>query len=235
MKIIPAIDLMQGSVVRLFKGKSDLKTVYSDNPVEIAKKWESEGADMLHIVDLDATLGIGSNFSIMNEMSDSVKIPIEVAGGLRNEKLIDNALSFADRIVIGTLAFQKKDLLQDIIKKYSSQRIVISVDHLDGMITTHGWQTTTDIQLIDAVKEFVIMGATEFLCTNVSLDGTMLGPDLKNLHEICKLENINIIASGGISNIYDISQIKKENPFGVILGKAMYEKKISIKESKKLV
>ncbi len=232
MKIIPAIDLMQGSVVRLFKGKADLKTVYSDNPVEIAKKWESEGADMLHIVDLDATLGIGSNFSIINKISDSVKIPIEIAGGLRNEKLIDTALSFADRVVIGTLAFQNKDLLQNIIKKYSSQRIVISVDHLDGLITTHGWQTMTDIQLIDAINEFVIIGATEFLCTNVSLDGTMLGPDLKNLHEICKLKNINIIASGGISNLDDISQIKKENPFGVILGKAMYEKKISIRESK---
>ena len=235
MKIIPAIDLMQGSVVRLFKGKADLKTVYSDNPIEIAKKWEFEGADMLHIVDLDAALGIGSNFSIMNEISNSVKIPVEIAGGLRDKKLIDNALSFADRVVIGTLAFQKKDILQDILKKYSSQQIVISVDHVDGLITTHGWQTTTDIQLIDAIKEFVIMGATEFLSTNVSLDGTMTGPDLKNLHELCQLKNINIIASGGVSKLSDISQIKKENPFGVILGKAIYEKKISIKESKKLV
>ena len=234
MKIIPAIDLMQGSVVRLFKGKAELKTVYSDNPVEIAKKWESEGADMLHIVDLDAAFGIGSNFSIMNKISDSVKIPVEVAGGLRNEKLIDDALSFADRVVIGTMAFQKKVLIQDIIKKYSSQRIVISVDHVDGMITTHGWQTTTDIQLIDAIKEFTIMGATEFLSTNVSLDGTMMGPDLKNLHELCQLENINIIASGGISKLDDILQVKKENPFGIILGKAMYEKKISIRDSKKL-
>jgi len=108
MKIIPAIDLMEGEVVRLYKGDPDKKTVYSDNPLEIAKKWESAGADMIHLVDLDATLGSGSNFEALRSIAKSVNIPVQVAGGLRNEKIIESALEFAQRVVIGTLAFNDK-------------------------------------------------------------------------------------------------------------------------------
>jgi len=108
MKIIPAIDLMEGNVVRLYKGDPNKKTIYSENPLEIAKKWESAGADMIHLVDLDATLGRGSNFEILANIAKSVKIPVQVAGGLRNEKIIEEALEFAQRVVIGTLAFKDK-------------------------------------------------------------------------------------------------------------------------------
>jgi phosphoribosylformimino-5-aminoimidazole carboxamide ribonucleotide (ProFAR) isomerase len=111
MKIIPAIDLMEGKVVRLYKGDPDKKTIYSDNPLEVAKKWESAGADMIHLVDLDATLEKGSNFEILRSIAKSVKIPVQVAGGLRNEKIIEEALGFAQRAVIGTLAFKDKTAL----------------------------------------------------------------------------------------------------------------------------
>ncbi len=234
MKVIPAIDLMNGQVVRLYKGDPKQKTVYSDNPIEIAKKWEADGADMLHIVDLDATLGIGSNLEIIKKILKSISIPVEVAGGLRDESLILDVIKIANRIVIGTLAFKDKKLLKKLLLSLGSEKIVISVDHIDGEIVIHGWQDKTGIKLIDAIKEFLEMGFTEFLLTNVSKDGTMNGPDLEFLEQACNLEKTNVIASGGISNANDVSDVKKKNAFGVILGKALYENKISIEEAKKI-
>ena len=234
MKIIPAIDLMDGNVVRLYKGDPSKKTIYSNDSLDIAKKWQSAGADMLHLVDLDATLGSGSNFELLENIAKSVSIPVQVAGGLRNEKIIENALEFAQRIVIGTLAFKEKTILDKLLTKYGSERIVISVDHNDGLIVVNGWQQTTDISLIDAVNEFVKMGFTEFLSTNVNRDGTLQGPDLEWIQQINKIKNVNVIASGGISSIEDVAKIKETNPFGAILGKALYENKISVEEAKKL-
>ena len=234
MKIIPAIDLMNGQVVRLYKGDPKQKTVYSDNPIEIAKKWEANGADMLHIVDLDATLGIGSNLSIIKKILKEISIPVEIAGGLRDESLILDVVKISNRVVIGTLAFKDKELLKKLLLSLGSEKIVISVDHIDGEIVINGWQDRTGIKLIDAIKEFLEMGFTEFLLTNVSRDGTMEGPDLKFLEQACNLSKTNVIASGGISNIADVKSVQEKNAFGVILGKALYENKISIEEAKKL-
>ena len=235
MKIIPAIDLMEGKVVRLYKGDPEKKTVYSNNPIEIAKNWEKMGADMIHLVDLDATLRRGSNFDIVKQLVGEVSIPVEVAGGLRDEKIIDNALGFAARVVIGTLAFQEKSILQNLIEKYGKDRIVISVDHIDGKIMIDGWQKESGKNLIASISNFVDMGFSEFLLTNVSKDGTLEGPDLKFLEEACKIKNTNIISSGGISKPSDVTQVKEKNAYGVILGKALYENLISIEEAKKLV
>jgi len=234
MKIIPAIDIMDGKVVRLYRGDPSKKTIYSDDSLDIAKKWQSAGADMLHLVDLDATLGRGSNFELLQDIAKSVSIPVQVAGGLRSEKIVESALEFAQRIVIGTLAFKEKPILDKLLTAYGSERIVISVDHNDGLIVVNGWQQTTDISLIDAVNEFVKMGFTEFLSTNVNRDGTLQGPDLEWMKQINSIKTANVIASGGISNIEDVAKVKEINPFGAILGKALYENKISIQEAKKL-
>ena len=232
MKIIPAIDLMEGKVVRLYKGDPNKKTIYSENPLETAKKWESAGADMIHLVDLDATLGMGSNFEILRNVAKSVDIPIQIAGGLRDEKIIENALEFAQRAVIGTLAFKDKTTLGKLLSIHGNKKLVISVDHNDGMIVVNGWQQTTKTLLLDAVNEFVEMGFTEYLSTNISRDGTLQGPDLKSLQEINKINTVNLIVSGGISSIEDIINVKETNPFGVILGKALYENQITIEEAK---
>ena len=232
MKIIPAIDLMEGKVVRLYKGNPDKKTVYSDDPLAIAKKWESAGADMIHLVDLDATLGSGSNFEILRNIAKSANIPVQVAGGLRNEKIIENALEFAQRVVIGTLAFNDKTTLGELLTRYGKEKLVISADHNNGLIVVNGWQQSTKISLIDAVNGFVEMGFSEYLSTSVTKDGTLEGPDLKPLQEINKMNTVNLIVSGGISNIEDVMKVKELNPFGVILGKALYENQISIEEAK---
>jgi len=234
MKIIPAIDLMEGKVVRLYKGDPSKKTIYSDNPLEIAKKWESAGADMIHLVDLDATLGKGSNFEILGNIAKSVKIPVQIAGGLRNEKIIESALEFAQRAVIGTLAFKDKTTLGKLLAVYGSKKLVISVDHNDGLVAVNGWQQTTNISLVDAVNEFKEMGFSEYLSTNISRDGTLDGPDLTRTRAINEIENVNLIVSGGISNVEDVVKVKELNPFGVILGKALYENQITIEEAKQV-
>ncbi|MDH3277288.1 MAG: 1-(5-phosphoribosyl)-5-[(5-phosphoribosylamino)methylideneamino]imidazole-4-carboxamide isomerase [Nitrosopumilus sp.] len=234
MKIIPAIDIMDGMVVRLYKGDPKQKTIYSDNPIDIAKKWEQNGADMLHIVDLDATLGIGSNLSLIKKIIQNVSIPIEVAGGLRDESIVMETAQISTRVVIGTLAFKDTNTMEKILQNLGPKKIVISVDHKDGEIVTHGWQKETGIKLIDAIKKFLEMGFSEFLLTNVNRDGTLEGPDLKFLEQACNLKNANVIASGGISNIKDIQDVKEKKSFGVILGKALYENKISIQEAKKI-
>jgi len=234
MKIIPAIDLMNEEVVRLYKGDPNQKTVYSDNPIEIAKRWESNGADMLHLVDLDATLGIGSNLLLIKKIIKEISIPIQVAGGLRDESIIVDMAKISSRVVLGTLAFRDKLTLKKLLSDLGSQKIVISVDHKDGEIVINGWQKRTGIQLIKAMQEFITMGFSEFLLTNVSRDGTLNGPDLKFLEQACQLNNVNVIASGGISNITDVKNVKQKNAFGVILGKALYENKISIEEAKQL-
>ena len=172
---------------------------------------------------------------MIEQITKELSIPVEVAGGLRNEEIIDRAISFSSRVVLGTLAFKDKELLQRIAKKYDYTKIVISVDHIDGFIVTHGWQESTKTPLLDAIIEFVDMGFTEFLLTNVSKDGTMEGPDLEYLEKACTIQNANVIASGGISNIHDVSDVQTKNAFAVILGKALYENKISIEGAKQLV
>ncbi len=230
MKVIPAIDLMDGKVVRLVKGDPKNKTIYSDDPVEIAKNWEKAGADLLHVVDLDATLGTGSNLKIIKKIGQKVSVPIQVAGGLRNEDLINDALSFASKAVIGTIAFKKKEILPKILMKHGKDRIIISTDQLNGKIVIEGWKQNTGVELIHGIENFVKLGFSEFLLTSVDRDGTLQGPDLDSLQKSCNIKNTKILASGGISNLKDTINVKNCGVYGVILGKALYDGKISIQE-----
>ena len=234
MKIIPAIDLMEGKVVRLIKGQQEKKTIYSDDPIKIAKQWEKSGADLIHLVDLDATLGIGSNWELVKNIVKELSIPVQVAGGLRDEAAITEALNIASKVVLGTLAFTNKQILKKLLSDFGNDRIVISVDHVDGNIVVDGWQKNTGTNLIEGINEFLEIGFYEFLLTNVNRDGTLEGPDLEFLQKACNIKGTKIIASGGISNINDVLQVKNCNAYGVILGKALYENKISIQEVKKI-
>jgi phosphoribosylformimino-5-aminoimidazole carboxamide ribotide isomerase len=235
VKVIPAIDLMDGKVVRLVKGDPKNKTVYSDDPVETARKWETAGADTLHIVDLDATLGTGSNLKIIKKIGQSTSIPIQVAGGLRNEDIINDVLTFASKAVIGTLAFKKKEILPKILTKHGDNRIIISTDQLNGKIVIDGWKQSTNIELIPGIEDFVKLGFSEFLLTSVDRDGTMQGPDLTSLKMACKIKNTKIIASGGISSLNDTIDVKNCGVYGVILGKALYDRKISIEKVREII
>ncbi len=226
VKIIPAIDIMQGQVVRLYRGDPSKKTVYGDDPVATAKQWESQGAHMLHVVDLDATLSMGSNSHIIHEIARAVSIPVQVAGGLRDEGAVSDMLAHANRVVIGTLALDTV-ALQILLDRYG-KRMVVSVDHNNGNMVTHGWRRDSGLDMISAMARFVSAGVTQFLVTDVSRDGTLSGPDMKGLSRACAIGDV--IASGGISGPADVWAVSHLNPYGVILGKALYEKRLTIPE-----
>lgn len=232
MKVFPAVDLLEGKVVRLVKGDPKNKVVYSDDPVSIAKQWEREGADALHIVDLDATLTHGSNANIVKKIIENVSIPIQVAGGIRSLDVAANLLENVDRIVLGTLAFKDSASVEKLVKEFGSDRIVVALDQRNGNVMIDGWRRSSGINVFEAIGKFKQLGAKYFLLTSIDRDGTLLGPDTDTLSKACGVENAYIIASGGISNNTDIIKVKETGAYAVILGKALYDGKIDIKSTK---
>jgi phosphoribosylformimino-5-aminoimidazole carboxamide ribotide isomerase len=233
MKIITAIDIMDGDVVRLIKGNPDSKIVYSKDPIEIAKKWEIAGADMLHVVDLDAALCTSkNNIGIITNIINAVNIPVEIGGGIRSIEAVNEMLSKnVSRIVLGTMAYRQPDSIRQLAKKVA-QKIVISVDQNNGKVMINGWRESTGSGVNDAIKLFLSMGIREFLLTSVNRDGTLTGPDIMALSCANSFQGAKIIASGGISSIEDLVRIRCIGCYSVILGKALYDGKVSIEKAK---
>jgi phosphoribosylformimino-5-aminoimidazole carboxamide ribotide isomerase len=229
MKVIPSIDLMNGNVVRLVRGDPANKVVYSDNPIETARKWEAAGADMLHVVDLNATLRTGiNNNEIVFKIIDSVKIPVQVAGGIRSINAINEMLNKnAAKVVLGTIAYKEPDSIRQIAKK-KVEKLVISIDQNNGRVMIDGWREASSYGIVDAINLFMSMGIREFLLTSIDRDGTLNGPDVTTLSLASSFANSLIIASGGISSLEDIIRVRSAGCCSVILGKAVYEGKISI-------
>ena len=233
MKVIPSIDLMNGNVVRLVRGDPANKVVYSDNPIETARKWEAAGADMLHVVDLNATLRTGiNNNEIVSKIIDSVKIPVQVAGGIRSINAINEMLNKnAAKVVLGTIAYKEPDSIRQIAKK-KVEKLVISIDQNNGRVMIDGWREASSYGIVDAINLFMAMGIREFLLTSIDRDGTLNGPDVTTLSLASSFANSLIIASGGISSLEDIIRVRSAGCCSVILGKAVYEGKISIERVK---
>ncbi|MDP8941627.1 MAG: 1-(5-phosphoribosyl)-5-[(5-phosphoribosylamino)methylideneamino]imidazole-4-carboxamide isomerase [Thermoproteota archaeon] len=229
MKVIPSIDLMNGNVVRLVRGDPANKVVYSDNPIETARKWEAAGADMLHVVDLNATLRTGiNNNEIVFKIIDSVKIPVQVAGGIRSINAINEMFNKnAAKVVLGTIAYKEPDSIRQLAKK-KIEKLVISIDQNNGRVMIDGWREASSYGIIDAINLFMAMGIREFLLTSIDRDGTLNGPDVMTLSLASSFTNSLIIASGGISSLEDIIRVRSAGCCSVILGKAVYEGKISI-------
>ena len=233
MKVIASIDLMNGNVVRLVRGDPANKVVYSDNPIETARKWEAAGADMLHVVDLDATLRTGiNNNEIVFKIIDSVKIPVQVAGGIRSINAINEMLNKnVAKVVLGTIAYKEPDSIRQIAKK-KIEKLVISIDQNNGRVMIDGWREASSYGIVDAINLFMSMGIRDFLLTSIDRDGTLNGPDVTTLSLASSFANSLIIASGGISSLEDIIRVRSAGCCSVILGKAVYEGKISIERVK---
>jgi phosphoribosylformimino-5-aminoimidazole carboxamide ribotide isomerase len=231
MKVIAAVDIMGGSVVRLVKGDPANKTVYSSDPVDTAKKWEAAGADMLHIVDLDAAFANGNNAELTAKIAEAVKIPVQVAGGIRSPEKAEEMLSKASRVVLGTMAYGEPEAVRKLAKK-NLGRIVISIDQAGGKVMVKGWKESTGTRVSDAISQFASMGVEEFLLTSIERDGTLQGPDVMTLAEAAV--SARIIASGGISSLEDIVKVRSAGCSSVILGKAMYDGRVSIERVKAL-
>ncbi|HEX7257746.1 MAG TPA: 1-(5-phosphoribosyl)-5-[(5-phosphoribosylamino)methylideneamino] imidazole-4-carboxamide isomerase [Nitrososphaeraceae archaeon] len=236
MNIIPAIDILEGQVVRLVKGELQNKIVYSDNPIEIAEKLETQGAEIIHVVDLDATLTTGwnnnqNNTEIILKIIDTIKIPVQVAGGIRSIDAINKMFEKkAEKIVIGTLAYKNPQVLQQLSKD-KVEKIVISIDQNKGIVMIDGWRQPSGFKVIEAIKFFMAKGIKEFLLTTVDRDGTFNGPDLDTLSYASNVNGAKIIASGGISSIEDMIRVKNIGCSAVILGKSIYDGKIDVKKA----
>ncbi|HJY11128.1 MAG TPA: 1-(5-phosphoribosyl)-5-[(5-phosphoribosylamino)methylideneamino]imidazole-4-carboxamide isomerase, partial [Nitrososphaeraceae archaeon] len=222
-----------GDVVRLTKGDQSTKKVYSNDPVQMAKKWEKEGADMLHIIDLDAAFGNESNnLSTISEILHSVNIPIQIGGGIRHiEKFEKIAKMGFAKIVVGTMAYRNLDQLRLLSKNYSD-RIVISLDEINGKVMIDGWKYSSNYRIEDAISKFNKLGINIFLLTSIVKDGTLSGPDVVTLNSINTNRKSKIIASGGISSLVDVLRVRSIGCDSVILGKALYEARLDIKKVK---
>lgn len=231
MKVIPAVDLLGGKVVRLVKGDPNNKTIYSDDPVGTAKKWAAAGADALHVVDLDATLTSGSNAETVSRIAKEAGIPVQAAGGIRSFELASTLLGKVDRVVLGTLAYRQPEAVERLLKEFGSDRIIVAIDQKQGKVMIDGWRSSTGADVLDSMARFKEMGARYFLLTSIERDGTLLGPDTDILGKACSM-NVDVFASGGISGNDDIVRVKQTGAYAVILGKALYDGWIDVKSVK---
>jgi phosphoribosylformimino-5-aminoimidazole carboxamide ribotide isomerase len=231
--VIPAVDIMDGNVVRLVKGNPADKVVYGNDPVQTAKIWENAGADLLHVVDLDATLRTGrKNADYVSRIIDAVKIPVEVAGGIRSIPAVNEMFQKnAAKVVLGTMAYKNPESIRKLAKK-NQNKIIVSLDQNNGNVMIDGWRETTGSSVIDSMAFFMDMGIREFLLTSVNRDGTMKGPDIAMLSSAARFTSANIIASGGISSVEDAIKVRNVGCSAVILGKALYEGKLSVEKVK---
>lgn len=238
MILFPAIDIKGGKVVRLLQGRFDDVTEYSTDPITVAKKWESLGAQWLHVVDLDgAQTGVMSNFDWITSIAKAAKIPIQVGGGIRSEEAIEKLVTAGvSRVILGTRVVEDENFLGTVLARWP-KHIAVSLDYFGGMVVTRGWAVMSQWPVVDLAKKFEQAGLKYLICTNVQQDGTLKGPDFEGLRQISEAVKISVIASGGISSMDDVKKIlatKTDNMIGAITGKAIYEGKLDFAAAVKL-
>lgn len=230
MLLLPAIDLMSGEVVRLKRGLAAEKTVYSNDPVAFAMKWQDAGADWLHLVDLDAAFrGEPRNLSHIERICAAVNVPCELGGGMRNLESITAAFNAGvRRVVLGTRACESLDFVHQACSTFGSERIAVGLDAKDGLVAVKGWTETTPMRAADLALSAQEAGAGTVIYTDIATDGMLEGPNYSALEELLELLDCNLIASGGVSRPDDLQRLASmPGLHGVIIGKALYEGKIS--------
>ncbi|MBI4745310.1 MAG: 1-(5-phosphoribosyl)-5-[(5-phosphoribosylamino)methylideneamino]imidazole-4-carboxamide isomerase [Deltaproteobacteria bacterium] len=235
MLVIPAIDIKGGKCVRLVQGKMAQETVYSTNPVEVAKKWQSMGAESLHLVDLDgAVAGEPKNTHTIEAIAGAVSIPFQVGGGIRDIEAINLYLAMgASRIILGTAALERTWFVRDVCEQRHGQ-ILVGIDARDGKVAIKGWEELTNKAAIELAKELEGAGVAGIIYTDISRDGMLKGPNIEGIKALAQSVKIPIIASGGVSNIDDIKKLKElelVGVAGVITGKAIYTGSLDLREA----
>ncbi len=232
MNIFPAIDLIDGKAVRLFKGDYNQKTIYSDSPLDVAKSFEKAGAEYLHIVDLDgAKEGTSPNFDVIENIIKNTNLKVEVGGGIRTEDVIKKYIDIGVmRVILGTVAVKNPEFARDMINKYAD-KIAIGIDIKDGYAAIHGWTEVSKISCDEIFEMFEDFGAKTVICTDISKDGAMQGTNLDLYRHLKDKFNMDIIASGGVSDIENIKALAKIDVYGAIVGKALYVGSVDLKEA----
>lgn len=232
MIIIPAIDIIDGKPVRLYQGDYSKKEIVSEDVLDTAVSFEKAGASYIHLVDLDgAKNGTNVNHELVIKVAKTVNVPVELGGGIRDMKtieyLLDNGVS---RVILGTSALEDEDLLKEAVKKYKD-KIAVGIDCKDGKVCAKGWLEKSGIDYISFAKKMESVGVSCIIVTDISKDGTLMGPNVSMLKELKENVNINITASGGICNMDNIKELSKLNLYGAITGKAIYKGTLNLKEA----
>jgi len=235
MEVIPAIDLLGGRCVRLYQGDYDRSQVFGNNPVETARRWESEGATRLHLVDLDgAKQGKPCNKDAIAAIAQAISIPVQVGGGLRDRAGISQLLDLGvDRAIVGTLAVENPQLVSDLCQEFPS-KIVVGIDARNGQVATRGWLETSQIAATELAAQMAEIGAAAIIYTDIHRDGTLAGPNKEALRELANAIHIPVIASGGVSSLTDLLGLLALEPLGVagtIVGRALYTGDVSLVEA----
>lgn len=232
MNIFPAIDLVDSKAVRLFKGDYDQMTVYSDNPLEVARDFESKGAKFIHLVDLEgAKDGTTPNIETVQKIAKNTNLFTEIGGGIRNIQTVEKYLnSGVDRVILGTAAVKDEAFLKETIMKFGD-KIAVGIDIKDGFVAIKGWTESSGIDPYEFTEKMQNLGVKYIICTDVSKDGAMKGTNLELYRELSKKFSINITASGGVSSIKDVAELRKMDIYGAIIGKAYYVGAIDLKEA----
>lgn len=232
MTLYPAIDIKDGKCVRLLKGSFSDVTIYGNDPVSMAKKWESSGGKFIHVVDLDGALkGHGVNADIIKRICSEVNIPVQTGGGIRSMEDIEAKLSCGiNRVIIGTKAVSDSNFIKRAVDKYK-EKIVIGIDAKDSMVAIEGWEQLSEFKAVDFARRMADIGVSTIVYTDIATDGTLSGPNTAAMREMSCAVPCDIIASGGIGSIDHIESLKDTGVEGVIIGRALYTGAVNLKEA----
>ncbi|MCM3734716.1 1-(5-phosphoribosyl)-5-[(5-phosphoribosylamino)methylideneamino]imidazole-4-carboxamide isomerase [Bacillus cytotoxicus] len=232
MEIFPAIDLKNGRCIRLYQGQFQRETVMNENPVAQALLFEQLGARVLHIVDLDgAVAGRSENLSVIEDICKAVRIPVQIGGGIRSVVAIETLLSVGvTKVILGTAALYDRSFLEEAVWLYGD-KIIVGIDAKDGYVATRGWLDVSETSYIELAKEMEKVGVQTLIFTDISRDGTLTGPNFEQLQKLQDEVSIQIVASGGVSSLVDVEKLQDMNLYGVIIGKALYDKKVMLEEA----
>ena len=234
MIVVPAIDIRAGRVVRLRQGQVESESVYGSDPVAAARRWQSEGAARLHIVDLDAALDGRPQFDAVEAVIEGVEVPVEVGGGLR---VLENAMRYrargADRVIFGTAVIADPGVVQEAVRLWP-EAVAVALDARGGKVAVAGWKEVTTEDAIDLAKRVGGWGVRRIQYTDVQRDGTLVGPNLKGIEEVARASGLRVTAAGGVSCLDDLRRLRELTPAGVdevVVGRALYEGRFSLGEA----
>ncbi len=235
MIIIPAVDIKQGKCVRLLQGRMEDTTLYSDDPVSMAKQWEACEAELIHVIDLDGAFAKQvKNFKTIEDILSNIQVPIQVGGGIRDLKTIEMYVEAGvSKVIIGSVALYDPELVKEACKNFQG-RIVVGIDARDGLVAVEGWSKTSETRAVDLAKEFESCGVAAINFTDIHRDGMQTGPNIEETAALAEAVSIPIVASGGVSTIEDIKnllEIENKGVTGVITGRALYEETLDLKEA----
>jgi phosphoribosylformimino-5-aminoimidazole carboxamide ribotide isomerase len=236
MIVIPAVDLSDGKCVRLLQGRKEDITRYGDDPVEFARQWERDGAELLHLVDLDGAIDDACpNYQVVRAITEALQIPVELGGGMRSLDAARQALEMGvRRIIVGTLAIREPDTVAAMAKEFGGDRIVVGIDAVDGKVAVRGWTDVTEVSAIELAGQVADWGIQTIIFTDIGRDGMLTGPNIPALREVLDATPLRVLASGGISQLDDIrALVAMQHPRleGVITGKALYELQFTLPEA----